>query len=43
MSDRVRPAPAKYKTTNWRRYNKAQVIIPVRKNKVHVALRYTPQ
>ena len=23
MSDRVRPAPAKYKTTNWRRYNQA--------------------
>ncbi len=21
MSDRVRPEPAKYKTTNWRRYN----------------------
>jgi Transposase DDE domain len=23
MSDRVRPEPAKYKTTNWRRYNQA--------------------
>ena len=23
MSDRVRPAPAKFKTTNWRRYNQA--------------------
>ena len=23
MSDRVRPAPAKYKTTNWKRYNQA--------------------
>ena len=23
MSDRVRPDPAKYRTTNWRRYNQA--------------------
>jgi hypothetical protein len=23
MSDRVRPEPSKYKTTNWRRYNQA--------------------
>jgi len=23
MSDRVRPGPAKYKTTNWRRYDQA--------------------
>jgi len=23
MSDRVRPEPAKYKTTNWKRYNEA--------------------
>ncbi len=24
MSDRVKPAPAKYKTTNWRRYDQTE-------------------